>query len=49
MAMLYLKEMWTPLKLIGITLFKCRESGELYYKKRNGRVKKLKKDSSEQT
>jgi len=38
MPYFYMKEIRTPLKLVGIRLFKCQETGQMYMKVReNGR------------
>lgn len=41
MPMLYLKRIWTPLELFGISVFKDQEDGQYYYKKQGGKLKRI--------
>jgi len=41
MPAMYLKRVWTPLELLGISVFKNQEDGNYYYKKQGGHLKRI--------
>lgn len=41
MPAMYLKRIWTPLELLGISVFKDQEDGKYYYKKQGGHLKRI--------
>lgn len=41
MPTLYLKKVWTPLSLFGVSVFKCLGTGGYYYKIKGQNVKRI--------